>query len=81
MNFTQARVIHRNLNGQYCDPNEWDTDGSSKDNSVLAGEIETVAIASGKRLPADCKFFVCFITWKTHGDKPTNYFCLRSEIF
>jgi len=65
MNFTQARVIHRNLNGQFCDPNEWDTDGSSRDNSVLAGEIETVAIASGKRLPADCFY-------KTNGAPDIN---------
>lgn len=82
MNFEQARVIHRNLNGQFCNEDEWGTDGGSLDTSVPAGSIDTVEITpGGKRLPIDC-FYQNSGTPDVNRPIPNEIlFCFESNEF
>jgi len=50
MDFSTAKVIHRNLNGRWCEPGRWNSNGSSKDGSVSAADNS----GHVNGIPADC---------------------------
>jgi len=60
MDFETAEVVHRNLNGKYCDPSEWNAaNGRSVDGSVDADEANLITVnVNGQdiTIPSDCVY-------------------------